>query len=108
MLKKEVLIGVAAGAAIAALVPVVVVLSIGGSRRSLMRAFARGGQVLAEKARETFAEFQEIAEDLTAEMRATEVAAGAPAAASATAAPGISQSSEATPQTPPSASGSAS
>ena len=105
MFKKEVMIGVAAGAAIAALVPVVLVLSMGGSRRTLGRAFARGSQVLAEKARETFAEFQEIAEDLTAEMRATEVASATGAASTAAAAAGSSQPEGAPQPSPPETAG---
>jgi hypothetical protein len=57
-----------------------------------VRALARSGQVLSEKARETFAEFQEITEDLVAEMRA-------PGEAAAAAAPSKPAETEATGRT---------
>jgi hypothetical protein len=68
MAKEDIAIGVVAGVALAALVPLAIMIA-GGDRRALVRALARSGQVLSDKARETFAEFQEITEDLVAEMR---------------------------------------
>jgi hypothetical protein len=86
MAKEDVLIGVAVGVAIAAITPLAVLFAVGAGRRPLVHALARGGQVLSDKARETFAELQEITEDLVAEMRAsnavTTAATDATAAAS--------------------------
>jgi hypothetical protein len=95
MAKQDIVIGVAAGVAIAALVPLAIFIAV-EDKKPLMRALARGGQLLSEKTHETFAEFQEIAEDLLAEMRTPHAAS---AAAAVAAAPGGSPSSP--PETAP-------
>jgi len=82
MAKEDVVIGFVAGAAVAVLAPLAVLLAVGSYRRPLSRALTRGGRVLAEKTRETFAEIQEITEDFVVEMRAP--AGGAAAAAAPT------------------------
>jgi hypothetical protein len=80
MAKQDIVIGVAAGVAIVALAPLAILVAV-GRKKPLMRAFARGGQLLSEKTQEAFAEFQEIAEDLLAEMRAPPAASTATGAA---------------------------
>lgn len=84
MAKQDIVIGVAAGVAIVALAPLAILVAV-GHKKPLMRAFARGGQLLSEKTQEAFAEFQEIAEDLLAEMRAPPAASTATAVAAAAA-----------------------
>lgn len=96
MSKQDVAIGVAAGVAIAALAPLAILIAIGGGGRPLMRALSRGGHVLSDKARETFAEFQEITEDFVTEMRAPSDSIAASGVA-AGAAESTSSSSDAAP-----------
>ena len=77
MSKQAVAIGIAAGAAVAILVPVSLLLATSAGRSALLRAMERGSRALSGKATETLAELQEIAEDLIAEVRVSSAATGA-------------------------------
>ena len=77
MARQDIMIGAVAGVAIAVIAPLAILMAI-GDRRPVIRALGRGGRMLSDKAQETFAECQEIIEDLVAEMRAPGVAAAAP------------------------------
>lgn len=63
--------GLILGAVVVSAAPLLI-SALGGRRDALGRGLLRAGGVLAEKARETFAELAEVAEDVAADLQAVE------------------------------------
>lgn len=83
MLKGNVVTGLAIGIGAAILTPIILPV-VAGLAKPLAKSAIKGGIILYEKGRETFAELGETVEDLVAEVKAELAQEHAPPAAATT------------------------